>query len=1016
MAERNFTDGDIKALGKEIASAIGKGSGPSSGGGGGADKVSVPKESLSAFDSAMKSAGKAVDATKDAYNKVSPSLKEGLDTWRDLSKAGAGFSNDIVGMTAAAKGSRLPLGEFASVIKDNAASLSGFGGNVTRGAEEFSRLTKKMFDDYAPNTDQLIQMGIANKDLNELLMIQSVSTRAKMKDGDEKDRKLIENAMALGTEMDLMAKLTGKSREAQMEQQRKNQQDMAFEAAIRRKTIGMSADDAMEFEKNARNQLRDAQMRGQEAVFKDVFATGNIVSKEAAMQAAVNQEQAAATTKQAQVSADKAMEAKERERQANAAGLEGRRAFDKDMQNDTKLMYASLGENGGAVGKAVRDSMTSQIEYQRNFEATSTKMFGENAKLTEDQKVQVQKRMDEEAKAAAAGKKGDGTQGDASTKALVNLGARAGDVESAFMNKIVKPLNEKVNPAFDKLAEGALGATKKGATETRVNAAERELDEGAKGKTTTALNKLAGANEAIGDTTNKLVGVNNPPKPIPKKALGGPVEEGEPYIVGDGGEEEIFVPKTAGEIIPKSMLGPKGLGSRSENMEGAYKSMQSMDPAKMFAELKAKTAGGGINFNEISKDISTTVSGGGSSTVKVPDMAEMTKKFETSFADFDKAATKNIKLDDLTSSFKTSFTNFNTDTAKNIKFDNLTSSFENSFKDFDGVATKNIKFDNLTSIFKTSFDDFGSEISKYADLDDLMSPFEDSFDSINDDFSNLIISASEDIADAVGGSKSKIAQDKIDAAIEEKKKASDTLAFMLNNIADEDWDDETQAAWDEAIDRRDAAKEKLDKVIEESISDLAGGFDDFSDGWSESVDKVSADISDAIPYDEFGDLDGAIAKQQADSQEGKLLSSEASGNAMNDVVAGSSPTATQGKGITADSITIGPNGMPVAKPKSTSAAVPDKPAEKKASPGKAINPETGEEYTPLSELEKQAGATKAAPPKPAGGSDKAATLDDVVKSLNALNTKMGQLIDVNDAGHKASAKAAKSGSANLYNK
>ena len=992
MAERNFTDGDIKALGKEIASAIGKGSGPGSGGGGGADKVSVPKESLSAFDSAMKGAGKAVDATKDAYNKVSPSLKEGLDTWRDLSKAGAGFSNDIVGMTAAAKGSRLPLGEFASVIKDNAASLSGFGGNVTRGAEEFSRLSKKMFDDYAPNTDQLIQMGIANKDLNELLMIQSVSTRAKMKDGDEKDRKLIENAMALGTEMDLMAKLTGKSREAQMEQQRKNQQDMAFEAAIRRKTIGMSADDAMEFEKNARNQLRDAQMRGQEAVFKDVFATGNIVSKEAAMQAAVNQEQAAATTKQAQVSADKAMEAKERERQANAAGLEGRRAFDKDMQNDTKLMYASLGENGGAVGKAVRDSMTSQIEYQRNFEATSTKMFGENAKLTEDQKVQVQKRMDEEAKAAAAGKKGDGTQGDASTKALVNLGARAGDVESAFMNKIVKPLNEKVNPAFDKLAEGALGATKKGATETRVNAAERELDEGAKGKTTTALNKLAGANEAIGDTTNKLVGVNNPPKPIPKKALGGPVEEGEPYIVGDGGEEEIFVPKTAGEIIPKSMLGPKGLGSRSENMEGAYKSMQSMDPAKMFADLKAKTAGGGINFNEISKDISTTVSGGGSSTVKVPDMAEMTKKFETSFADFDKAATKNIKLDDLTSSFKTSFNNFNTDTAKNIKLDNLTSSF------------------------KTSFDDFGSEISKYADLNDLMTPFEESFSSFNNDFENMIVSSSEDIADAVGGSKSKIAQDKIDAAIEEKKKASDTLAFMLNNIADEDWDDETQAAWDEAIDRRDAAKEKLDKVIEESISDLAGGFDDFSDGWSESVDKVSADISDAIPYDEFGDLDGAIAKQQADSQEGKLLSSETSGNAMNDVVAGSSPTATQGRGITADSITIGPNGMPVAKPKSTAAAVPDKPAEKKASPGKAINPETGEEYTPLSELEKQAGATKAAPPKPAGSTDKAATLDDVVKSLNALNTKMGQLIDVNDAGHKASAKAAKSGSANLYNK
>ena len=1011
MAERNFTDGDIKALGKEIASAIGKGGG-GGGGGGGGDKVSVPKESLSAFDSAMKSAGKAVDATKDAYNKVSPSLEKGLDTWRDLSKAGAGFSNDIVGMTAAAAGTRMPLSEFAGVIAKNAENLSGFGGNVTRGAEEFSRLSKRMFDDYAPNTDQLRQMGLANKDLNELLMIQSVSTRAKMKDGDEKDRKLIENAMALGAEMDLMAKLTGKSREAQMEQQRKNQQDMAFEAAIRRKTIGMSSDQAMEFEANARNQLRDAQMRGQEAVFKDVFATGNIKSKEAAMQAAVNQEQAAATTKQAQASADKTITAKERELQANAAAAEGRRAFDKDMQNDTKLMYASMGEEGGKVGKAVRDSMASQIEYQRNFEATSTKMFGENAKLTEDQKVQVQKRMDEEAKAAAAGKKGDGTQGDASTKALVNLGARANDVESAFMNKIVKPLNEKVNPAFDKLAEGALGASKRGGTETRVNAAERELEEGAKGKTTTALNKVAGANEALGDTANKLAGVKNPPKALPKLAVGGPVEEGEPYIVGDGGEEEIFVPKSAGEIIPKSMLSPKGLGSRSQNMEGALKSMQSMDPSKMFADLKAKTAGGGINFNEISKDINTTVSGGGSSTVKVPDMAEMTRKFETSFADFDKAATKNIKLDNLSSSVETSFNTLNKDTAKNIKFDDLTSSFKTSFNNFNTDTAKNIKFDDLSSSFKTSFDDFGSEISNYADLNDLMSPFEESFGSFNNDFESMMVSSSEDIADAMGGSKASAAQAKIDDAIAEKQKALDKIVFMLNEVSDEDFD---QSAWDDAIAERDAAQAKLDKVVEDSMSDLASGLDEFSDGWGESIDKVTADISDAIPYDEFGDLDGAIAKQQAASQEGKSIAEDKSG-AMKDVVAGSSPTATQGRGITADSITIGPNGMPVAKPKSTAAAVPDKPAEKKASPGKAINPETGEEYTPLSELEKQTGATKAAPPKPAGGSDKAATLDDVVKSLNALNTKMGQLISVNEDGHKASAKAAKSGSANLYNK
>ena len=52
--------------------------------------------------------------------------------------------------------------------------------------------------------------------------------------------------------------------------------------------------------------------------------------------------------------------------------------------------------------------------------------------------------------------------------------------------------------------------------------------------------------------------------------------------------------------------------------------------------------------------------------------------------------------------------------------------------------------------------------------------------------------------------------------------------------------------------------------------------------------------------------------------------------------------------------------------------------------------------------------------KKEGSDSKGATLDDLLKSMNALNTKVGQLISVNEDGHKASAKAAKSNNANLY--
>ena len=908
-------------------------------------------DAMSPFGKNLKDGGELAKKGLEAVHKA---VTDGLGGWRDLSKSGAGFNNDIIGMTVAAAGTRMPLADFAGVIKENASNFAGLGGNVTRGAEAFAKLGKEMFD--SGITDSLKQLGYTNKDLNEVLALQMGTVRGSMRDDQASRKAAIQSAADLANEMDLMAKMTGRTREEQQEAMKKAQGDASVEAKLR--LIGIK--EGPEAEKKARleflKQYNEAEAQGRGQMFKEVFATGQVMSKEAATQAALDGKAAEATRGAALATAKGDAEA------ASKFNAQAREETLKLNQDETRLRQATLGKAGGVASESISATMMNKTARADYDAAQSIRGEDKFKNASEAELLAESKRRAQEAQ---QGKDKEGTDVSGVTKAAVQLGNRLDDVQSAVTKGLLDPLNKEIGPKLKTFAEkylsgndfegsgkriapaieGAMARGNKaaqadGAPDRMTQPDEAGLVTGiAKGTGFTAGKLLKGAGAGI-DAVNNI----GTPKPIPKKALGGPVEEGEPYIVGDGGEEEIFVPKTAGEIIPKSMLGPKGLGSRSENMEGAYKSMQSMDPAKMFAELKAKTAGGGINFNEISKDISTTVSGGGSSTVKVPDMAEMTKKFETSFADFDKAATKNIKLDDLSSSFKTSFTNFNTDTAKNIKFDDLSSSF------------------------KTSFDDFGSEISNYADLDDLMSPFEESFDSFNNDFESMIVSSSEDIADAMGGSKASAAQAKIDDAIAAKEAAQE----KLNKLWNEGSDDELNENHEKYAEELRAAKENLNKVIDESLGDLTSSIGDAND-----------EIADS---------------------------------AMQEVVAGSSPTASQGRGITADSITIGPNGMPVAKPKSTAAAAPDKPAEKKASPGKAINPETGEEYTPLSELEKQAGATKAAPPKPAGGGDKAATLDDVVKSLNALNTKMGQLISVNEDGHKASAKAAKSGGANLYNK
>ena len=856
----------VKAIGKQSAKGGASSTGPS---------VKLPGAGeFNIFNTALGGAGKAADAVKEAYNKVAPGIEKGLDTWRELSKVGAGFSNDVVGMTAAAFGARMPLQEFAGIIGKNAENMLGFGGTVTRGAEDFAKMSKRMFDEYGTQTDQLRQMGYTNKELNEILLMQGSIQRGSFKDKDARDKATIESATKLATEMDEMAKLTGKSREEQMANMKKAQADMQFEAAIRLKTQGMSAEDAKKLEDNARKQYADAQLRGQGQMFKEIFATGQIMSKEAAIQASLNQEQAAATRKQAQVSADAKLSADQREMQANAAAAEGRRAAAADMNNTAKLQQMTLGDAGGAATKALNDSASAQIQQVRGLEAIAA-ANGLDLKNKEDA-IEAQRLQNEEIKKSQEGKNKEGDSVSGATKAVVNLGARVGDAESAIANKLVLPLNRDVSPALSRFADRLLGSKSEALPASATKAGqslpqymESELE---KGRTT---DKPKGMLQTASRGGQQMAeGIN---KVLPRS--GG--------TYGDG-----LTSEAVGSILEITKPGEVVLNPEQQmNMAKGMTDMGAEKALSGLADILPKqNASPPMSFDlgKISQDISTSVSGGGSSTVQGPDMAKMS-------ADLQEAM---------------------------------------PLKSIDQTA------DAL---------EFASK--RRQELEDIM---------------------------------------------------NDGMA-------------RSGAEWDEIFDEA----EQLDGQIERLTNKQLESISKYADGWDETgdiMDRVSADILDAMPLDEFGDLDGAIAKQQAMSDMGEFAGVDeavAKQGAMADMVSATSPTAG---GIDIGNISFGPNGMPImGQTKAAAATIPAKPVEKQASPGKKINPETGEEYTPVEELEKQQGKTTAkSKSTPAAGGAKEASMSDMLTSLNQLNTKMAQLITVTETGHKDVAKATKSNNPNLF--
>jgi hypothetical protein len=92
---------------------------------------------------------------------------------------------------------------------------------------------------------------------------------------------------------------------------------------------------------------------------------------------------------------------------------------------------------------------------------------------------------------------------------------------------------------------------------------KRDAGGGAVGDATRVASDVA--NKGVGlaaEAVGSIVGPNNPigpmaGAPLEKRAKGGPVDAGTPYLVGEGGKAEIFVPKAAGDIVPMDKVGTK---------------------------------------------------------------------------------------------------------------------------------------------------------------------------------------------------------------------------------------------------------------------------------------------------------------------------------------------------------------------------------------------------------------------------------------------------------------------------
>ena len=436
------------------------------------EQVDKATSSFNPFSMAMGAAGKATDILSRAASNLESMIKPNLDMFRDLSKSGVSFSNDIAGMVIAQKGMRLEADEFADIMKTNNSRFIAFGGNVTRGAESFAKLSEEfMASEYV---DGLRQAGFTNKELNEVLVMQMRTRKFSEKDDAESRKAAIESAARLATEMDLQAKLTGKSREEQMATMKKAREDMAIESKLRQMAAerGISTE---EMRQQYSEQYNAAVLAGVETSFRESVLYGTARSKEAAM------EQFGAGQATFKSSIEAGRKFVEGDLKATSEALKRAQAEGVEYQRSAQAQQIAMIPNAtNPVVQATHKVMKQTMGTFDSFDAISQRADMRGKSIEEQAKFR-----EEEARRAQQGVNDLGKEASGSSKALINFTSRVGDYEAALYKNIGGMLNEKLGPGLGQFAADKLGARVEvdGKRTTVSRELDRTLQKGIQGPT-----------------------------------------------------------------------------------------------------------------------------------------------------------------------------------------------------------------------------------------------------------------------------------------------------------------------------------------------------------------------------------------------------------------------------------------------------------------------------------------------------------------------------------------------------
>ena len=519
-------------------------------------------------------------------------------TFKNLSKVGAGFNGNLGELRMGAADTHMQLGEFANMVGSNSELLSGFAGGVQGGIKQFRILSDEML---RGPISQFQNLGMSVEEANEFIIsnmeTQRRDARFRRADGSMNTDMMLATSLEMAKSLDVMAKLSGKQLKEMNDDVVSRGRAGATQAALRKMEMEGSvgaADTYALVQKQLQagpKVLRDlfddvtqlnTPLEGSTKAFSSMNGDALRLARQARAQMKAGDREGAIESARAAVASSAAF----------AASKRGLDVASMSKVNDFAAVQAQvLQETGGIIdqiqdrAKSIGTTLNSTQDYVDTFNSIlqdiKADQTGQTASVLPGGEMAVLLAEMDRASRNSASELGKDLAGNMSNNTkLITV------MEESFtlFKQTITNFSANVQKLIA-ILPGAAAAEANTPLDTQILS---NLTQGQQAMVTVVQDITASAArrdralELLGDAvTADGYNITSAPGTGGNRALGGPVQAGKTYKINEGNLAELFAPGVDGAMIPNM----KNVFNRVPDMVAAMQSdIESIsDPAAALA-------------------------------------------------------------------------------------------------------------------------------------------------------------------------------------------------------------------------------------------------------------------------------------------------------------------------------------------------------------------------------------------------------------------------------------------------